>query len=254
METMDKITIQLLIDLHKSNPRQWPGSNEETLQALHLLNLDPNQPITIADIWCWTGASTILLAQHTKSKIVAIDLFDEFLHKLENNAKKAGVAEQITPLACSMDALPFSDEAFDLIWAEWSIYNIWFEHGIKTWKPYIKPGGYLAVSEITWTTQQRPQEIEEYRNNEYPEINTADKKISILQEQWCSLVGYFTLKQESWINNYYRPLEETFDRFLQEHDLSSKAQEIVTLERKEIELYQKYKDYYSYGFYVVRKL
>lgn len=31
----------------------------------------------------------------------------------------------------------------------------------------------MALSEITWLTNERPSEIEEYWNNEYPEISTA---------------------------------------------------------------------------------
>lgn len=251
---MNDLTMQLLIDLHKHHQRQWPGSNEETIQALKMLHLDPNQKIKIADIGCWTGVSTLVLAEHTNSEIVAVDLLGEFLAKLVDDGKQAGVAEKISPLACSMDALPFHHEEFDLIWAEWSIYNIWFEHGIKTWKPYIKPWGHLAVSEITWTTQERAQEIEEYWQNEYPEIATAWEKIKILEEQWFSLVGYFNLQEKSWIDNYYRPIEETFDQFLQAHNHAPEAQQIVALEKQEIALYKQYKDYYSYGFYVARKL
>lgn len=245
--------MQLLIDLHKNHQRQWPWSDEETIQALNMLQLDQNKKIKIADMGCWTGVSTLVLAEHTNSEIVAVDLFDEFLTKLVEDATKAGLAEKITPLACSMDALPFQDEEFDLIWAEWAIYNIWFKNGIKTWKPFIKPGGYLAVSEITWTTQQRPQEIEEHWNAEYPEIATAWEKIKILEEQWFSLVGYFNLQEKSWIDNYYTPLEETFEQFLKEHNHSPEAQEIVKLEQQEITLYKKYKEYLSYGFYVARK-
>ena len=51
----------------------------------------------------------------------------------------------------------------------------------------MKPGGYLAVSEITWITDSRPSEIEEHWNNEYPEIDTASGKIRILEEN-----GFFT--------------------------------------------------------------
>lgn len=44
-----------------------------------------------------------------------MDFLPEFLKELELRARNQGVSERITPLLCSMDALPFPDEAFDAI-------------------------------------------------------------------------------------------------------------------------------------------
>ena len=46
-----------------------------------------------------------------------------------------------------MDQLPFHREELDLIWSEGAIYNIGFERGLKEWKEFLKPGGYVAISE-----------------------------------------------------------------------------------------------------------
>jgi len=251
---MNDEMLQLLVNLHNPNPRQWPWSDEETRKALNLLDLDNSKKIKIADIGCGTGWQTITLAKHTNSEIIAIDLFDDFLGTLKDNASKAGVGDNITTLTCSMDNLPFKEHEFDLIWAEWAIYCIGFENGIQKWKPYIKPWGYVAVSEITWTTQDRPKAIADHRNNEYPEIDTAWKKIEILEKQWFSLVGYFNLQEKSWTTNYYTPIQERLEKFLQENNHSSLAQDIVENERKEVDLYTKYKDFYSYGFYIAQKI
>ena len=42
-----------------------------------------------------------------------------------------------------MEHLPFGKEEFDLIWSEGAIYNIGFQRGLKEWREYIKPGGYI---------------------------------------------------------------------------------------------------------------
>ena len=68
-----------------------------------------------------------------------------------------GLSEKITTLCCSMDNLPFGDEEYDVIWSEGAIYNIGFERGVIDWNRYLKVGGLLVVSEITWiTTAARP--------------------------------------------------------------------------------------------------
>jgi SAM-dependent methyltransferase len=152
-----------------------------------------------------------------------------------------------------MDDLPFNNEEFDIIWSEGAIYNLGFENGIKKWKDYLKVGGFLAVSEITWITNSRPKEIEEFWTQEYPEINTASNKIKILENNGYSLVGYFYLTQNSWIENYYKPMEERFETFIERNNNSELARKVVKENKYEIELYQKYKDYYNYGFYIARK-
>jgi ubiquinone/menaquinone biosynthesis C-methylase UbiE len=62
----------------------------------------------------------------------------------------------------SMDNLPFQSEELDLIWSEGAIYNIGFERGLNEWRRYLKPGGYIAVSESSWFTDERPAEINDF--------------------------------------------------------------------------------------------
>jgi SAM-dependent methyltransferase len=159
----------------------------------------------------------------------------------------------VTTLEKSMDDLPFDSEEFDIIWSEGAIYNIGFEAGVKNWKDYLKTGGYLCVSEVTWITNSRPKELEDFWLQEYPEIDTASGKIKLLEDHGFTLAGYFYLKQDSWIENYYKPMEKRFSSFLERHDHSEMAQNVVKEYKDEIDHYQTYKDYYSYGFYIARK-
>ncbi|ETR66946.1 MAG: type 11 methyltransferase, partial [Candidatus Magnetoglobus multicellularis str. Araruama] len=152
----------LLIDLHKSAIRQGPGSDAETEKALELSMIDRSAPLKIADIGCGTGASTLLLARLLKAQITAVDFLQEFLEELEDRAKNMGLSEKITTLSCSMDNLPFEEEEYDVIWSEGAIYNIGFEKGVKDWNRYLKVGGLLVVSEITWITGSRPSELQKY--------------------------------------------------------------------------------------------
>ena len=246
--------LELLVDFHKDAERQGPGSSFETIKALNLININKKHKLKIVDIGCGSGGQTITLAQNIEGLITAVDLFPEFLGKLNSKAKELGLQDKITTLEKSMEELPFNNEEFDIIWSEGAIYNIGFETGIKKWKSYLKDGGYIAVSEITWTTNSRPKEIEEHWKNEYPEIDTASNKIRILEENGYLPVGYFVLPQNCWINNYYKPMEKRFSTFLEKHNNSEMARNMVDLEKEEIRKYQKYKDYYSYGFYIAKKI
>jgi ubiquinone/menaquinone biosynthesis C-methylase UbiE len=245
--------LELIIDLHKNSERQGPGSKNDTLKALEFLNVSTDQNLKVADIGCGSGGQTISLAKNIDGQITAVDLFPEFLTELSEKSQKLGLMDKIFTLEKSMDDLPFKREEFDIIWSEAAIYNIGFENGLKKWKNYLKVGGYLVVSEITWITQSRPKEIEEFWKAEYPEIDTASNKILQLENNGYSLVGYFYLSQDSWLETYYKPMQARFENFLKRNNNSELARKVVEDNQAEIDLYQKFKEYYSYGFYMARK-
>lgn len=168
---------QLLIDLHKRAKRQGPGGDAETRKAIDLAMLDRSAPLKIADIGCGTGSATLLLARLLNAQITAVDFLPDFIEILKTNAENEGLTNRINPLVCSMDALQFANEEFNVIWSEGAIYNMGFENGINDWKRFLKPGGLLVVSEITWTTDDRPLEIQEHWESEYPEIDIASSKL-----------------------------------------------------------------------------
>ena len=246
--------LDLLIDFHKDAERQGPGSTADTLKALSFIDLYGKKNLKVADIGCGSGAQTMVLAQNIEGHITAVDLFPTFLEKLEQDAQALGLQDKITMLEKSMDALPFEEESLDIIWSEGAIYNIGFKEGVRQWRKFLKPDGYLAVSEITWTTHQRPNEIEAHWKKEYPQVDTTSNKIKILEMCGFSPIGYFYLPQSSWLKNYYEPSESRFDTFLSKHNNTPLAQSIVDGEKAEINLYRTYKDYYSYGFYIAKKV
>lgn len=246
--------IELLVDFHKAGERQGPGSPEETRKALALTGLEKNENLKVADIGCGAGAQTITLAQQVNGHITAIDLFPEFLEKLDQKARVLGLSDKISTQRQSMDELQFGEGELDLIWSEGAIYNIGFETGIKAWRPFLKTGGYLAVSEISWITGSRPAELEQYWQEAYPEIDTVSNKIRALERNGYMPAAHFILPPYCWIDNYYRPMQQRFPQFLEQYNYADAVKAFIENEQKEIRMYEQYKDYYSYGFYIARKV
>ena len=251
---MEEESYRLLADLHRPSRRQGPGGETETRLAIELANLDASAPLEIADIGCGTGTSTLLLARELNAHVTAVDLLPQFTDELQARADNAGLSDSIDILVGSMDALPFAEGQFDVIWSEGAIYNIGFRRGASDWRRFLKPGGVLAVSEITWTTGKRPPDLQAYWEAAYPEIGTVSAKVAVLEESGYSPLACFTLPQHCWLENYYLPLQRSFDGFLERHGHSERAREIVAAEREEIALYQRCGQYYSYGFYIARRV
>lgn len=244
--------LELLVDLHLDGERQGPGSVETTLKALELTGLKNREGLQIADIGCGTGASALLLAEHTDSRITAIDLFPEFLDRLTIDAAQHRLVEKIIARPMSMDNLSLAPGSFDLIWSEGAIYNMGFEKGAGYWKKFLKPGGVLAVSEISWLTDNLPDEIEQYWQSFYPEIDSVGNKVAQLEKLGYESLGNFILPESCWEDEYYKPLEDRYDDFLEKHNHSEEAVQLVTADREEIAMYRTYKDYYSYAFFIAR--
>lgn len=243
----------LLVDLHLDGERQGPGSDQATRRAVTLAGLEGATDLAIADIGCGTGASTLVLAHDLDAQITAVDLLPRFLNRLDDRARRLGLADHITTSATSMDELPFDDEALDVIWSEGAIYNIGFERGVSSWRRHLKPGGVLAVSEITWLTHRRPPELEDRWATEYPEVATASTKLAALEAAGYSPLGYFPLPETCWVDHYYRPLQSRFAAFLDRHDHSIAANEVVEAEQHEIDLYERFSAFVGYGFYIATR-
>jgi ubiquinone/menaquinone biosynthesis C-methylase UbiE len=245
--------MELLIDLHIDAERQGPGSDDATRRAIALAGLEGSSGLVIADIGCGTGASTLVLAQDLDAAITAVDFLPPFLERLDHEARQRGLTERITTFAASMDELVLEHESFDVIWSEGAIYNMGFASGVRQWRKFLKPGGVLAVSEITWLTDQRPAELEAHWAEAYSEIATASAKIAVLESAGYTPIGYFPLPTSCWLDRYYRPMQERFTPFIERHGHSAEARAIVDDERHEIDLYERYSSFVTYGFYIARR-
>jgi SAM-dependent methyltransferase len=245
--------LSLLIDLHKDADRQGPGGMEQTLLAMRLAGILGVEGLTIADLGCGTGASTRVLAGACDARIVAVDMIPAFLQRLQGWAEATGLQDRIKTCAATFEALPLAPESFDVVWSEGAIYNLGFEAGLRSWRPLLRPGGVLVVSDLTWLTGSRPEPLETHWAREYPEVATAADKMERLEVCGYSPLGYFPLPPACWLDNYYDPLEQRLDAFLARHDHSAEAHALAAAERVEIDLYRQYQAYVSYGVFIARR-
>lgn len=243
----------LICEYFSSIERQGPGSPEVTIKALSFIDhLTPAS--RIADIGCGSGGQTMVMARHAPGQITGIDLFPVFIELFNSNARKLNLQERVTGRVGSMEKLAFEAEELDLIWSEGAIYNIGFERGLNEWRGFLKPGGFIAVSEASWFTDERPAEIDQFWKNAYPEIDTIPVKVAQMQKAGYIPVATFVLPENCWTEHFYEPQIPAQESFLKKHAGNKTAEELVANERHEAELYHKYKEFYGYVFYIGKKI
>ncbi len=239
---------ELFFSLHEGLPRQGPGSTESTYKALSSVSLSDDS-LNILDIGCGPGMQTRLLAKtFPNSSITALDNYRPFLDQLESASLQEGITN-ITCIEASMFDLPFDTGSFDLIWSEGAIYIMGFSEGLVQWKPLLKPGGYLAVSELVWIKDHPPEIINEYWKLNYPGITTIEENKHIIHQAGYELCSHFTLPSKDWFTHYYTPLEENISHW----DMSIPgSSELISMEQEEIRMMREYSDWYSYEFFIMK--
>ena len=244
--------LNLISEYFSGVERQGPGSPEMTIKAAGFIDhlTDESQ---IADLGCGTGGQTMVLAQHVPGHITGLDLFPRFINLFNENAAKQHLQHRVNGIVGSMDALPFQENTLDLIWSEGAIYNMGFERGLREWRPYLKPNGYVAVTEATWFTEERPDEISTFWEA-YPEIDTIPNKVAQLQQAGYLPVATFVLPETCWTDHFFAPQVKVQEAFLKQYKGNKAAAGFVEYMQHEARLYEKYKAYYGYVFYIGKKL
>ena len=251
--SIHEFELNLICEYYSSTERQGPGSPEITIKALSFID-NLSDKSHIADIGCGTGGQTMVMAQNSPGYITGIDSFPAFVDLFNRNAKKLKLQDKVEGIVGTMHDLPFDDEDLDLVWSEGAIYNIGFERGLKEWRRLLKTGGYIAVSEASWFTRERPAEINDFWQDAYAEIDTIPNKVAQMQNSGYIPVATFTLPENCWTEQFYAPQVSVQEDFLKKYEGNKTAEEFIAYVRRESQLYDKYKAYYGYVFYIGRKV
>ena len=118
----------------------------------------------------------------------------------------------------------------------------------------MKPGGYIAVSESSWFTDERPAEINDFWVNAYPEIDTIPNQIAKIHKAGYLPVATFILPENCWTEYYFAAKIEAQKIFLHKYAGNKIAEEFSSLQFDEEELYSKYKAFYGYTFFIAKKI
>jgi len=242
----------IFFEIHSGLPREGPGDDASTVRALALAKGLPPKP-DILDVGCGPGAQTLVLARATGGLVTAVDNHAPFLADLRRRAELAGLAGDIQPILGSMFELPFEEASFDLIWSEGAIYIMGFDQGLVGWRRFLRPNGWLGVSEVAWLREDPPAELADFWTAGYPGIRSVGENLAAIRYGGYEAAGHFVLPASSWWDSYYEPVLNRVARLKEKYRGDAEAQGMLDLELQEIDLHKKYSDYYGYVFFVMRR-
>lgn len=128
--------------------------------------------------------------------------------------------------------MEFPDESFDIIWAEGSISVIGFKRGLKEWKRFLKPTGFLVV---------------------HDEMGNVTEKLEQVSDCGYELLDYFVLDEDTWWHEYYAPLEKKVYEMRRKNVSGLKVITALNEIQREIEKFKKNPKRYASVFFIMKR-
>jgi len=225
-----------------------PGGNAHTLQVLRSL---PRRKFrVVVDAGCGSGRQTLALARELRTRVHAVDSRQPFLTDLARRAGEAKLAHLVQTHCMDMKDIPEAFSDIDLLWSEGAAYNIGFAHALETWAQALAPGGFAAISELSWLKDEAPAAVKEFFSSGYPDMQSVQRNVALAERAGYKVLGTRTLPREAWVEGYYDVLAPRAQALLEHQDPSVRAFAAETV--REIEVFEVSEDSYGYVFYVLQ--
>lgn len=233
----------------KGLARNAPGDDVSTLRALEACDL-PDHPVAY-DLGAGTGSATLVLAEHLQTVVHAVDQIDQSLEALRTRAERRGIAELVETSEADFMLLDLEPESVDLIWCEGAIYSVGWKDALTGWRTWLRPRGYLVVSDAVWATDDPPEEALQFWSREYPEMSTATALSALAREHGFEVVETFAAGPQAWAE-YYEPLAQRVALVLSSN-AAPEMQSVAEAVNEEIRMWEEYGEAVDYQFFVLRR-
>ncbi len=235
----------VFFELHSGLERESPGSDESTRRAWW--GLGAPEGGRVLDIGCGPGAAAVELVRCGAGEVVAVDLHLPYLRPLATGRAAGVEGSRILPVCADMAVLPFPAAAFDVLWAEGSIYLLGYERALTAWRRLLPQGGRAAVCDLVWLDPDPPDDVRAFWAEGYPDMTTIDDRTARAEALGWRVVDAFVLPDAAW-RAYYAPLERRLERLLVRCARDSDAVAALQAEQVEIDMWRRHGDSYGAAF------
>jgi ubiquinone/menaquinone biosynthesis C-methylase UbiE len=146
--------------------------------------------------------------------------------------EEAGLTRRVQVVNRSMFDMDFADASFNIIWSEGSIYAIDFERGLREWRRFLPPDGFIVV---------------------HDEQGNVTEKLEQISNCGYELLGYFILSKETWWTEYFAPLEKLITQSRGRYTDDPKVLEELHQAQEELDTFKKSPERNSSVYFIMRR-
>ncbi len=242
----------VFFDVHSGLPREGPGSRASTRRALDLARPLPEKA-RVLDIACGPGMQTMDLAEFLPgATITAVDTHAPFVEEANRRAVERGVDDRVRAEIGDMNNLNFEPGSFDLIWCEGAAYIMGVGEALRAWRPLLKVGGKLALTDAVWLRDDPPDRVARCWA-EYPDMRDVEQRRALVAECGYRLLGDFVLPPSDWWDDYCGPQERRIDEIAPKYAGDPVAEAVLEECREENAVFREFPEYFGYLFLVMTR-
>ncbi len=149
-----------------------------------------------------------------------------------------------------MEAIDIAESSLDLVWAEGSIYLTGRERALARWRPWLRPGGCVAFSDLAWWTASPSPECRGFWTLEYPDMASETVIHRGAREAGYRVMRSFRMSRNAH-DAYYLPFRARVDELAGSSDAGILA--ILGDLRREIDVAGRFPHEAGYTFFVLQR-
>ncbi len=206
--------------------------------------VDPGEQTVLLDVACGKGEAAASLAGRFACRVLAIDLYDPFIHVAAAKAWFFNLRDLVSVVRANGRQLPVRDASVDAAYCIGAPSIVGLEPCLSEISRAVKPGGWVIVSDAVWRTKPEAPLGPEWRW-----VAEMDPKLSL--DEYAAAIEAAGLRVErtevyprsAW-EDYFRPMLEVAREAQASQpvdlDFADGVESTVALERRAVDAYLDY--------------
>ncbi len=206
--------------------------------------VQPTERSLLLDVACGKGEAAASLAGRFACRILAVDLYDSFIHVAAAKAWFFNLRDLISIVRADGKRLPLRDAVFDAAYCIGAPSIVGLEPCLRELARATKPGGYVGVSDIVWRAKPDSPLGPEWRwiAAHEPKLS-RDEYAAAIEKAGLCVASSHVFPRSVW-DDYWRPLLQVAEeaKMSQPADISfaDDIESVVALERRAVDAYLDY--------------
>jgi SAM-dependent methyltransferase len=178
----------------------FPGGSRYTLEAGREARLDRQSRVVV--IACGLSEAAGLLAEEFGCRVTAFDVDPARIALARDAAARRGVADLITFDLIDPESADYPERFFDLAMAEaGALTYMGRKESLAFARRVLRPGGYLALSDLIYT-KPPPAQVRAVYEGDEEDILSSERYLHLLSEEGFGVIRHELVDQNGW-DRYY---------------------------------------------------